>query len=156
MNRVGKNLGLLLLLGGLVFALSAVSGKTAAQNPAETQRELDKVRKLNEQLKARLAKVEAELAQSRAVTARVQQQLQQLQADRDKNLRSVVELTDQLNKAFNELKQLKAENARLSALLPEPPPKGLEGLVTAIQKGGLVEISLGSDDGLKPGHQLSV
>jgi hypothetical protein len=185
MNPVGKKFRLLLLLGGLVCASLAFPGRTAAQDPSEMKHELDNVRKLNDQLKARLAKLEATLAETLQVSANLQaqsqrlkaeneqlrkelaqhaqqeaealrQQLQQVEADRDKNLRSVVELTDQLNKAFNEISQLKAENARLTALLPAPPPKVLEGVVTATHEDGLMEISLGADDGLKPGHQLSV
>ena len=156
MNRPGKNLALPLLLGCLVLTLLAVSGHGAAQDPSALQRELVIARKLNDEFKARLAAAEAALAQSQAVAERLRQQFQQLQAGRDKNYGSVVELTNQLHKAFNEIKQLKAENARLSTLLPGPPPKGLEGLVTAVDKSGQVEISLGSDDGLKPGHQFSV
>lgn len=153
MNCIGKSSGVLLLLGGLGLTWLAVSGQTAAQNPSELQRESETA---NRHLTARLAAAEAALAQSRATAAELQQQLAQLQAERDKNLASVVQLTDQLHKAFGEVQRLKAENARLTAWLPPPPAKGLEGVVTAIQKDGVVEISLGSDDGLKPGHQLSV
>lgn len=199
MSHVGKKLSLLLLPGALLLTWLAPPGKAAAQNSPEMQRELDKARKLNDQLKARSAELEAALAQSLAASARMQaeneqlkknlaklaqqfasrrggttetdttgapplpkevealrQQLRQVQADRDKTFQSVVELTDQLHKAFNEVKRLTAENTRLTAWLPPPLQKGLEGLVTATQKDGLVEISLGSDDGLKPGHQLSV
>ncbi len=156
MNRAGKNLALPLLLGCLVLTLLAVSPDSAAQDPSALQRELAIARKLNAEFKARLARAEAALAQSQAVADKLRQQFQQLQAERDKNYGSVVELTDQLHKAFNEIKQLKAENARLSILLPGPPPKGLVGRVTAVDKSGLVEISLGSDDGLKPGHEFSV
>jgi len=125
----------------------------------------------NEQLKKELVKLAEQFASRRGGTTEtdtgvvpplpkeveaLRDQLRKVQAERDKTLQSVVELTEQLHKAFNEVKRLKAENTRLTAWLPPPPPKGLEGLVTAIQKDGLVEISLGSDDGLKPGHQLSV
>jgi len=41
----------------------------------------------------------------------------------------------------------------------EPPEKRaptVDGIVTAVSKSGLVEISIGSDDGLREGHQLEV
>ena len=125
----------------------------------------------NDRLKKELAKLAQQVASRRGGTTTtdttaapalpkeveaLRQQLREVQAERDKTLQSVVELTDQLHKAFAEVKRLKAENTRLTAWLPPPPPKGLEGLVTATAKNGLVEISLGADDGLKPGHQLSV
>jgi len=206
MNRVGKVSGVLLPLGVLLVALLALPALAIGQDPVQMQSDLDNARKLNEELRTRLAKLEATLAESQAVVAAVQaqgerlkaeneqlkkelarlaertasrregateaagdtasptqqeveslrQQLRQLQAERDKNFKSVVELTDQLHKAFQEVTQLKAKNARLSALLPPPPPKGLEGLVTATRGDGSVEVSLGSDDGLMPGHMLSV
>ncbi len=205
MNTATKSFVLLLLWGGLLIAPLAFPALAAAQTSAETSRELDQARKVNAQLKARLAELEASLAKSQAMAANSQaqcdrlkaeneqlkreltrvaqlassrrggtepagptgaspqqqldalrQQVRQLQADGEKNLKSVVELTEQLHKAFGELKRLKAENSRLSLLLPPPPPNGLEGTVTATQENSLVEISLGSDAGLKPGHQLSV
>lgn len=95
------------------------------------------------------------LAALRKQTEALQQELQQAQADRDKNLKSVVELTDQLHQAFNELKRLREANAQLIALLPKPPDKVLEGVVTAVLDNGLVEISLGTDDGLSHGRLLT-
>ena len=104
-------------LGCLVLTLLAVSPNSAAQDPSALQRELVIARKLNDEFKARLAAAEAALAQSQAVADKLRQQFQQLQAGRDKNYGSVVELTNQLHQAFSEIKQLKAENARLSTLL---------------------------------------
>lgn len=173
----GKIFIVLLVTNALVVTSLVLSGSAAGQNPAEIQSRLNNALKENQQLKAVLAKLEALLAEGQAVRARLQAENEQLkkalaevqqqgeplraeirqaQAERDKHFRSVVELTEQLHKAFNELKQLKEINARLSALLPEPPAKVLRGIVTATEKDGSVEISLGGDDGLRPGHRLSV
>jgi regulator of replication initiation timing len=138
---------------------------------ANVQAQGERLKAENDQFKKELARL-AERAASRREGATgaagdtapptlqereaLRQQLRQLQADRDKNYKSVVELTDQLHNAFQEVTRLKAENARLSALLPPPPPKGLEGLVTARREDGFVEITLGSDDGMMPGHLMSV
>ena len=54
------------------------------------------------------------------------------------------------------------EVLKIHGLLPEPalynttrPPAGIQGIITEI-RGGLVEISIGSDSGLVKGHQLDV
>jgi DNA repair exonuclease SbcCD ATPase subunit len=98
--------------------------------------------------------------------------IRDVQLDRDGQFQRVVSLTDQVNQAktvkarLEETKnQLTDELSRrrevmqrhkLSADEPAdktPPP--LDGVVTAISKD-FVEISLGSDDGIRDGHQLDV
>jgi uncharacterized protein YhaN len=99
----------------------------------------------------------------------------QSQQDRDAHFKRVVELTDQLNEAVNEKELLrnrmgdlakdlaKEKEARRWADGPDPnsnfkdkaPPR-VDGVVTAALEGGLVEISLGSDMGIRKGHQLEV
>jgi hypothetical protein len=98
----------------------------------------------------------------------------QAQQDRDASFARVVELTDELNQKVNELRRLKERETTLAAdyakalevlrqfsLEPEPdlyvdqPPK-VQGVVLAVTGQGLVEISLGSDDGLLKGHKLEV
>ena len=44
----------------------------------------------------------------------------------------------------------------LAPVKKRPPPAGLEALVTAVGKRDYVEISIGSDDGLRVGHRLEV
>lgn len=93
--------------------------------------------------------------------------------DRDKHFTRMVELTDQLQQADGRLKLLEARNtelleqkARMAQVLDrhgldefEPvdniPPK-IDGVVLAVGDKGLLEISLGSDDGLRAGHTLEV
>ncbi len=95
------------------------------------------------------------------------------QQDRDEQFAAVVALTDQLNQARGEQarlaernQQLIAQNATMSRVLErngltaETPvshiPPRLDGLVTEATSADLIEISLGSDDGLKKGHLLEV
>jgi len=160
----------------------SASPRAVAQDVATLQAELAKAQDLNQQLMAKVAELQATLAREAAVRAegqaagevaqkmmavlqqevqKLRDQVAQLQAERDKNLKSVVDMTDQLNKAFNEMKVLKEQNARLMALVPNPPtgvpaPPKLDGVVTTDPAGNLLEISLGSDAGLQSGHRLTV
>lgn len=137
-----------LLLVSASVAL-AVAGTAMAQDASQLQQQLAEALASNQQLQARLAALGKEVEVLR-------RQVLEAQGNRDKNLKSVVESTDQLHQAFNEIKRLKALNAQLSALVPKPPERVLSGLVTATPAGGTIEISLGSDDGLQKGHRLEV
>jgi len=102
-------------------------------------------------------------------------ELLQARRDRDAHFKKVVELTDDLNQAVNDKEQLRKRTAELAkdlakadeALryhgLPDKnsdyksktPPK-VDAVVTSVNGDGLIEISLGSDAGLREGHQLEV
>jgi myosin heavy subunit len=93
--------------------------------------------------------------------------------DRDAQFQRVVELTDVVHQARtkravleerqNQLAQEVAKRKevmdRIGVSADEPaenkPPK-VDGVVTMTSKSGLVEISIGSDDGIRDGHQLEV
>ena len=95
------------------------------------------------------------------------------QQDRDEQFKQVVQLTDDLNQVQGLLTTVKAQNtelveqkAHMMAVLERngvsrtasadgvPPP--VDGVVLASSRDGLVEISLGSDDGMEKGHKLEV
>lgn len=89
--------------------------------------------------------------------------------DRDATFKQAVALTDQLHEKMGEAERLKANAQTLAkdvaryresasklgvdinAPTDNIPPK-LDGVVLAARANGLVEISLGSDDGLRKGH----
>jgi len=93
------------------------------------------------------------------------------QSSRDDHFKQVVDLTDQLHQAVNEYKRLKARQVTLVADLAkckellrvheislegdETPPR-VDGLVLATPGAGLIEVSIGADDGLRKGHTLEV
>ena len=95
------------------------------------------------------------------------------QQDRDAHFKEVVRLTDKLNETVNEKEQLRKRMGDLSKDLAKArealrhfdinenadfkakPPK-VEGVVTAALDNGLLEISIGSDMGIRKGHQLEV
>ena len=95
------------------------------------------------------------------------------QLDRDNQFQEVIRKTDLLNQAISEKeilqvreKQLLDQVGRMTAVLDKneltefdpiidiPPP--LEGRVVEVGASNLVEISVGSDDGIRKGHELDV
>ncbi|HVX14687.1 MAG TPA: hypothetical protein VHC22_26095 [Pirellulales bacterium] len=93
--------------------------------------------------------------------------------DRDSRFKEAVALTDKLHEAEGELGRLKASTQTLvrqvalyrtsaekvgvdiNAPTDNIPPK-VDGIVLAARANGLVEISIGSDDGLRKGHQAYI
>jgi len=104
----------------------------------------------------------------------LREQIRLAQEDRDRQFDEVVKLTDELHQARNEYQALKERTATLTAdladakavlekhgLKPIPAlyegiPPQVDGVVEKVGASGLVEISLGSDDGLIKGHTLHV
>lgn len=96
-----------------------------------------------------------------------------VRADRDKQFKLVVQRTDEMHQAVTEVKRLQKRNEELAADLtrardlltklgydaardyPEVPPP-VDGVVLAVQGNDLIEISIGSDQGLLRGHKLQV
>ncbi len=95
------------------------------------------------------------------------------EADKESQFKELVRLTDELFQAQGEQERLNAKNLELVEQLSkvkvvldrrgidanEPvdgiPPK-VDGIVLAVNDQGLVEISIGTDDGLRAGHTLEV
>lgn len=94
------------------------------------------------------------------------------QRDKDSAFQEMVRLTDERNHVAGELKRLEGTNrslvaqaARFKKLLeshsidptaPADGPPKVDGEVLASRDNGLIEISIGSDDGLRSGHTLEV
>jgi len=93
--------------------------------------------------------------------------------ERDKHFTQVVKLTDQIHQAQGDLKRLDERNVQLASqvassrkvleahgLNKDMPvdniPPAIRGKVLAINGDNLVEVSLGSDDGLRAGHTLEI
>jgi len=112
-----------------------------------------------------------ELARLRTEIDGLRTSIRTAQKERDDHFKEVVRLTDQLHASVFELNQLKDANRELlvdltnmknklrAAKIDPDAEMGLpvvEGVVLAILGDGLVEISIGSDDGIRQGHQLFV
>jgi hypothetical protein len=99
--------------------------------------------------------------------------VEESQKDRDAHFKEVVRLTEELHEATNEKDLLKKRTDELAKDLAKAdtllrkfgldknrdysgvPPK-VDGLITATPGTGLVEISIGADQGLIKGHRLEV
>ncbi|MEN6452257.1 MAG: hypothetical protein ABFC96_17335 [Thermoguttaceae bacterium] len=109
-----------------------------------------------------------ELEKQRTATIEAQQ-------DRDKLFKDLVQKDDELNQARNDLEQLRNRSIELAKDLakykdvnrwvgapsPDSPyqvkaPPRVEGNVMAVRGQNLIEISIGSDQGIRKGHQLQV
>jgi DNA repair exonuclease SbcCD ATPase subunit len=109
----------------------------------------------------------------RAEVDGLRKEIRTTQADRDTQFAAVVQRTDQLHSVQGFLQNFKERNLQLASQISDYkrvmdkmgwtptmnvdgiPPK-LDGIVTAVGERNLIEISLGSDDGLRVGHRLEV
>lgn len=147
---------------------------------AAIQAERDQLLKEEAQLKQDLREAVASVQAAQAMLDSKLKEVEQLRTDindqireRNEQFAQVVQKTDELNQATNELTRLKDTNVRLSQQMAHaklvlernnlrlespvdgvPPP--VDGIVLASSPNGLVELSLGSDDGLERGHKLVV
>lgn len=133
-------------------ALVKEESRVAQENNKQTQ----------EMLNAKLAVIET-----------LQEQLAKANADRDEQFDNSVALQDQLHEATNDLERANVNTETLTrhmaayrkaadrkgvdldAPVDNIPPK-IDGYVTASRSDGMVEISLGGDDGLRAGHRVFI
>jgi chromosome segregation ATPase len=122
---------------------------------------------------AAIEKLTAEIAKKTTDVDTLTKALSDAKFQSEEYYKNILSLTDQLAqlgaevaKARNANKDLVAENAKLKVIIVghnidinspivNTPPK-VDGYVKASTTDGLVEISLGSDDGLTRGHTLEV
>jgi cell division protein FtsL len=127
----------------------------------------------NRQLIAKAEAIQTNMKAQLDELNQLRETLRQVQSEKEENFNNVVKLTDELHQAQGQLENLKNRNvqltqqtSRLLALMevkdinPNEPldgkPPRVDGTVLAVSATGLVEISLGSDDGIQRGHTLDV
>jgi cell division protein FtsB len=114
---------------------------------------------------------QTELAQLRTQISDLRDGIVAAKTAQDDAFRKMVARTDDLHQAANELSTLKSRNtqlaeqvARISSILDRrgisefetAGPPSIDGIVLAVRSGGLVELSVGADEGLKKGDRLEV
>jgi hypothetical protein len=141
---------------------------------AKTQLDADSKREQLRDTTGRLQAAQEKLVSADATIKKFLAEILEAQQQRDAKHKEVVQLTDSLHAAQNDLKQHDERSRKLGEeyakalevlrkfkLKPEPgfyvdiPPSYLKGMVLATEPG-LVEISVGDDDGLLAGHDLEV
>jgi len=157
------------------FALAALQARSKAQ-----EAELARLETANAELVKSEADMKIALQLTEANAKKLKEEVDQLwadikvaQADRDKQFNEVVQMTDRLQQLRVEQERLKEREiqlvdmtARMKRVLTAfgkdeyTPVDGiapaLDGLVTSINERDLVEVSLGSDDGIIAGNTMDV
>ncbi len=157
------------------FALAALQARAEVQAA-----ELDRLETENERLVKAEAdmKVLLELAETNAKNLReevtqLRTDIKTAQTDRDQSFEEVVQLTDRLQQYKVEQERLRErqmqlvdQTARMQRVLTahgmdeftpvDGVPPQLDGYVTAVNADNMVEVSVGSDDGLNVGNTLDV
>lgn len=147
---------------------------------AELARQRDDMAKQRDDLAAKdkaavaaLDSAQQNLAKLTGEVDTLRTEIRSAQEARDQHFKQVVGVTDQLHQAQGELRRLDERRVQLAeeiaqsrtvlqahGLTKDTPvdgiPPQLHGKVLAVNRDNLVEISLGSDDGLRSGHPLEV
>ena len=133
----------------------------------------DKLDAAQREAVAAMNATQANATRDRTEVESQRKQLQEARNDRDAHFKEVARLTDELNQAVNEKEQLRKRTDELAKDMAKADqvlrkfgldknknfanvPPIVDGIITATPGAGLVEISLGSDDGLLKGHLLEV
>jgi hypothetical protein len=139
------------------------------------QREREKAT-LTEDLRRTVAAMKAAQDESNKFGEEVKhlrEDIEAAQKDRRLHEKEINRLTDEMHQMKNDLRLLKDRSTTLAADLAKArtvlrhfgmnentdisgTPPQVDGVVEAVQGGGLVEIDLGTDDGLMKGHRLEV
>ncbi len=146
---------------------------------AQKTTELNGMQATNTEMSQALAATQKELGRLTDENEAVKTQLNTVMDERNTNQRRVASLTDEVNEKKVLLATLQSKikdladsgtlaEARLANALSswaangiqenpdDAPPSDLKGVVLAVGQNGLVEISLGSDDGIMEGHHMDV
>ena len=137
------------------------------------ERERDDLRKTKATAVAAYEVAQNNLTKLTTEVVNLRQEVRDIQKDRDKQFETVVGLTDQIHQAQGEIKRLEERRMQLAEqvaaqkkvltannLTQYTPvdhiPPSIRGKVVAVSGSNLVEVDLGSDDGLRIGHTLDI
>jgi len=156
-------------------ALSALETKLAdaQQRLAQKESELAGLQSAQTEATAAINLAETRLKELVIDIQKLRDEIRMVQAQRDEFYQRVVDLTDKLYSAAGVERNLKERETQLIAEIskykrvtdvlgvnPNMPVESiappLDGIVTAVGDKNLIEVSLGSDDGLRVGHRVEV
>ncbi len=147
--------------------------ETQLADLTNTQAELTKLQSAHTELVQKLGVAEANLAKATAENAELRGDIVTVVQDRDDKFARVVALTDQVQQAEGKLVLLDERKQQLIEqvaqqknvmnkfgltvnTLTEKISPTVDGVVLAVSDKGLIEISIGKDDGLVADHTLEV
>ncbi len=142
-------------------------------NRQEMQQQLDELATQNRTLTGTVDSTQQNLTRLTQEVEGLRQEISETQKRRDEIFATLVTETDELHDAHGELQRLQERLNQLTATLgqykqkltangisPDAPvvatTPALHGLVTAVRQNNLIEVSLGSDDGLRVGNTIEV
>lgn len=156
-------------------ALAALQSQLsqALQNLANKQTEYDRLLADNTTATQAAKEAQTRLAALEAENMARREELRTVQRDLDNKFEQVVTLTDQLNQAESlkaildernkeatfQMAQMKMVMDRngltIDSLVSHIPPK-VDAVVLEVSDKDLIEVSIGSDDGIKEGHSMEI
>jgi cell division protein FtsB len=145
----------------------------AQQRLSQKEAELAGLQSAQTEATAALNLAETRLKELVIGIAKLREEIRGVQGQRDEFFQRVVDLTDRLYSAAGVERNLKERETQLIAEIskykrvtdvmgvnPNMPVEAiappLDGIVTAVGDKNLIEVSLGSDDGLRVGHRVEV
>ena len=146
---------------------------TLRQDVSAKQKEVEQLRGQQDAAVNAMTSAQSNLTRLDAEVAKLRDEIRRTQDDRNAQFQEVVRLYDMLNDHKRAEETLTQRNRELTMRLGKSrrvlsrhgmseetalhnvPPK-VDGYITAIRDDNLVEISLGSDQGLRVGHNLEV
>ncbi|MBI2478248.1 MAG: hypothetical protein HYV60_06280 [Planctomycetia bacterium] len=157
------------------FALAALQSRleALAQQLASNYDQLTKKQQENDLITATLSQNTANLEALGKEVVGLRDEIRSAQRDRDEKFANVVALTDSISglqgsvSTFREQElQLRDQVSRMKLVMDaydlneytpvvDIPPR-VDGIVTNVGEKSLIEVSIGSDDGLRTGHTLEV
>lgn len=157
------------------FALASLQTRLieAEQQRDARESDFDQLLATNGNIVETLATNETNLKNITEEVSRLRDQLKEAEEDRNTKFADVVRLTDQLNtlegrrqKLVERQVQLLEQVGRMKTVLArndldeftplDNRPPAVDGVVVKVGRRDLVEISVGSDDGIRKGHTLEV
>jgi hypothetical protein len=144
-----------------------------AKQRDELQKQRDDLAVKDKAAVAALDSSQQNLARLTTEVDKLRGEIRDTQTERDKQFDQVVKMTDQFHQAQGELKRLDERNVQLAGqvaaqnnvlsafgLSKDTPvdnlPPQARGKVLAVNQDNMLEVSLGSDDGLRAGHTLEI
>jgi hypothetical protein len=146
----------------------------AKKEELETRKQKqDELEKSERALAAAMSTTQTNATDYRKSLETLRADILQAQKERDLHFNEVVKLTDQLNQLENDRKQLRDRNVELAKDVSRADellrklgydknrnysnvPPDVEGVITATPGANMVEVSIGADQGLIPGHVLQI